>query len=145
LGFLVACFFVAAGLDAAFFVAAGLDAAFFVAAALDAGFFAATAFRGDMIRITMRHLACMFGRGCNRAVGEGGKRKRDPCLSINCHEASSDRCLLSELSCSEGCILRRLGCNSIDLMSRCTGGAISVWTNTSIHDGGQVAGGDTCC
>ena len=83
----------------------------------------------------MRHLACMFGRGCNRAVGEGGKRKRDPCLC----------CLLSELSCSEGCILRRLGCNSIDVVSRCTGGAISVWTNTSIHDGGQVAGGDTCC
>ena len=63
MGFLVAFFFVAAGLDAAFFVAIGLDA----------GFFAAIAFRGDMIRITMRHLACMFGRGCNRAVGEGNK------------------------------------------------------------------------
>ena len=35
-------------LVASFFVAAGLDAAFFVAAALDAGFFAATAFRGEM-------------------------------------------------------------------------------------------------
>ena len=128
MGFLVACFF----------VAAGLDAAFFVAAALDAGFFAATALRGDMIRITMRHLACMFGRGCNRAVGEGGKRKRDPCLS------SSDHWLLSELSCS-ACILRRLGCNTINFMSRCTGGAISGWTNTSVHDGVQVAGGEICC
>ena len=129
MGFLVAFFFVAAGLDAAFFVAIGLDA----------GFFAAIAFRGDMIRITMRHLACMFGRGCNRAVGEGGKRKRDPCLS------SRDHWPLSELTCSEGCILRRLGCNTINFMSRCTGGAISGWTNTSVHDGGQAAGGEICC